>query len=160
MRLLQVIMVAVLTAGAATAFSWSRQATQDEENAIRATMTSLERLQREIRVRSAMGQDQLNGRGWPLTIDPEWFGSNPPRNHLVAGVRPWVEVASPAEYDLEHPPMRLAIGEETASFWYNPGNGAVRARIGVQVSDRKALALYNRVNRSAVADLVRPLQSP
>jgi hypothetical protein len=45
-----------------------------------------------------------------------------------------------------HPPVRLTLDDRMASFWYNPYQGVVRARVPVQVNDDAALELYNRIN--------------
>ena len=40
-----------------------------------------------------------------------------------------------------------------AAFWYNPYTGTVRGRVSQQVSDSKALELYNEINDSALTTL-------
>ncbi len=157
MRLLWLFMIVTLAAGSGLAFLWSRQVERRHEESVQATVEALERINREVRVRSAMGSVELNGRGWPRTVDPGWFADDPPLNRLVSGPRPWLEVASDAEADLQHPRVRTTISGSTAAFWYNPGKGVVRARVGLMLSDDSALELYNRVNGSSVGTLISPL---
>ena len=156
MRLLWIFMTVTLAAGAAMAFVWSRQLETRHEQSIQATIDALDRIDREIRVRAAMGTVEVNGRGWPYTIDPAWFNDDPPLNRLVGGPRPWIEVASNEEAELDHPRVRSTIDASTAGFWYNPGKGIVRARIGLMLSDESGLRLYNRINHSALSTLIAP----
>jgi len=51
------------------------------------------------------------------------------------------------------PPVRMTIDGKLASFWYNPYQGIVRARVPVCVSDRKALDLYNSINGTRLSEL-------
>ena len=147
-------MVAVLLAGSAWVVLHARAQEHAQTSAERRTTSAIERVEREIRIRSGAEQVELNGRGWPVTIDPSWFGSEPPANALLKGARPWLEVASWDERDLEHPVIRQAVDRSIAAFWYNPGNGIVRARVGVTVSDKIAIDVYNRVNTGSITRLV------
>lgn len=113
------------------------------------------RFELEIKLRAATADGtgtELTGRKWPSTIDPNWF-DEPPRNTLLSPDRPWVEVAPPAHSELTDPVMRIALDNELASFWYNPYQGVIRARVPVTINDRQALALYNQVNRTALTSL-------
>jgi hypothetical protein len=157
MRLLWLFMVLTLAIGAGMAFVWSRQLDRRHEQGILDTIDALDRISREIRVRAAMGAVDVNGRGWPMTIDPDWFHDHPPFNKLVSGPRPWLEIASAEESHLDHPRVRTTIEAGTAAFWYNPGKGIVRARVGLMLSDDSALRLYNRVNKSKLDKLIAPL---
>lgn len=106
----------------------------------------LDRFKQTLSYRAASNQTEVNVRGWPVTVDPTWFGADPPRNPLVSADRPWLEVATPGEAAFMDPPVRIAIDNSVASFWYNPYQGVVRARVPIVISDRKALELYNSVN--------------
>ncbi len=107
----------------------------------------LNRLALEISYRSVTGHTERNEFGWPTTIKPEWFeDGGAPRNMLARSDAPWVEIAEPQDQSLDHPRIRMLLDENTAGFWYNPGNGIVRARVPVMVNDETALALYNRLN--------------
>src|SRR5262245_28375102 len=90
------------------------------EGRVVTSMTSeLRRFREAIDTRAAAGTD-TNARGWPNTIDPTWFGNDPPRNALVTPDRPWVEVATPEEATLTDPEVRMTLSPLLASFWYNP----------------------------------------
>jgi len=52
-----------------------------------------------------------------------------------------------------HPVNRLCDGPRTATFWYNPTTGVVRARVPHMVSDQRSLELYNYINGSQLDDL-------
>jgi hypothetical protein len=81
---------------------------------------------------------------------------DPPRNHLLTGDRPWVELAPVEDADRDHPADPVAFdldGHKSASFWYNPYRGVVRARVAPQINEQETLALYNRVNGVFLATL-------
>ncbi len=114
------------------------------------------RLKREIDRRAAMVETVKSPEGWPQRVDPEWFGTDPPRNRWIVGERPWVEVASGDQSHLQDPIIRAVderAGADLAEFWYNPANGNVRARVPSGASDRETLALYNKVNAAALESL-------
>ena len=139
-----VIVLAILgLVGGVTAFELHRS---DQERAITGMTATVRDFERMIRLRAATKDVELNPRGWPVTIDPSWFDDEPPRNTLVSPDRPWVEIAPPEDAALLHPPIRIAVSTGLASFWYNPYQGVVRARVPVSISDRQALLLYNRIN--------------
>jgi hypothetical protein len=115
--------------------------------------SSLSSLRQEIKRHAGLGDENLTGRGWPVTIQPEWFESGAPRNPFLFGNRPWVEVATPTEALLMHPVIRCDTSGQFAEFWYNPYLGIVRARVPYLRSDRETLALYNDINDSDLASL-------
>jgi hypothetical protein len=117
-----------------------------EKQALSRVSRDLDRFREALSLRAASDQGQVNARGWPITVDPTWFGSDPPRNAMVSPDRPWVEIATPEQASLKDPPVRLTLDGTVAGFWYNPYQGIVRARVPIQISDRKALELYNTVN--------------
>ena len=110
------------------------------------------RFELEIKLRAATENAELTGRDWPMTIDPAWFKS-PPQNTLVSRDRPWVDVAPPEHADLSNPVMRLAMDHTYASFWYNPYQGIIRARVPMAINDEQALGLYNLVNATSLTNL-------
>jgi hypothetical protein len=121
----------------------------------------LERFHQMIQLRAATKDVALNQRGWPITIDPAWFGDDPPRNVLVPPDRPWVEVAPPEDAELGDPELRVSLNSSLASFWYNPYQGIVRARVPLRINDAQTLDLYNRINGTAMASLfVRQRAAP
>ena len=160
MRLLMLLMATVMLAGAAAAYFWREAESKSAEAEFQAAQAGLEQMVQQVKYRAALGDGDVNGRGWPLTIDKGWFNGTPPRNTLLSGRHPWVQIAGPAEYDLDHPPSRVALDEtspEGAGFWYNPGKGIVRARVGPTLSDKRAIELYNRLNGTSVDRLFTPV---
>jgi len=147
------IIIFLLLAGTVASWHWSETAREREQRIVRSVREAVIRLEREVRVRSATGQAAVNGRGWAETIDPAWFGNDPPINPLVPSNRPWLEVASEDEQSLTDPPIRQSVDRNTPAFWYNPATGRVRARVGPMVSDEAALDRYNAVNSTSIAVL-------
>lgn len=152
-RLIQLLMVGVLLFGAVGAWWYHREASEERAAGIAQVRSAVAELRKEIKYQGALGRTAVNGRGFPLTVDPEWWKATPPVNILLPPANPWLEIAPKADYDLEHPRTRVALSEDAAGLWYNPGNGIVRARVPQMVSDRDALKLYNSVNGSAVLSL-------
>ncbi len=130
-----------------------QRAEREEDDAVTQTRTAVQVLAREIRMRGAAELTDVNGRGWPMTVSSDWFDADLPTNATVTGDRPWVEVARPEHAELVHPPNRIALDNTIAAFWYNPGNGVVRARVPVLVSDRKTTELYNDVNATSLSSI-------
>jgi hypothetical protein len=142
---------------------------REEESIFQTAQGDVRRMEMEIKYRAATKTTDLNARGWPVTVDPSWFKGSPPINSLLDDDRPWVEVAGTNQAELLHPPVRMAVDNQLAAFWYNPYQGVIRARVPVMVSDEKATDLYNRVNgvvmpsifvRESVADRVKPVTPP
>jgi hypothetical protein len=123
------------------------------EKDMQFTRAEVYRMQREVALQSTLAQVERNERGYPLTINPEWFGYDLPRNPLLPEGHPWLEIAGPAEKDLEHPPVRVAYDRSLAKFWYNPSTGMVRARIPGNQPDPDALRMYNTVNDCSLPNL-------
>ena len=116
----------------------------EDRLSISRTQSSLEQIEREIRIRSQSPETEINGRGYPSSIDPRWFRDRP-ENRLVTTQRPWIDVAPDSDAGLEHPSVPIAR-PGLASFWYNPASGVLRARIPSQQSDQAAHLLYSQVN--------------
>ena len=149
--------VSVLAAGGLIAFiSIATSDRMREKREVESVASDVARFQQVLSYRAAANQAEVNQRGWPITVDPQWFSGDPPRNVLVSPERPWVEVATPAEATLADPPMRMTINPKLASFWYNPYQGIVRARVPVSISDAKALSLYNAVNGTRLSTIYAP----
>jgi len=127
---------------------WYKKDVREREAMIIEACVARNRLELEIRYRAATRSGELNARGWPITIDAKWFEGHPPRNHLIEASSPWVEVAPADQAGLQHPPVRMAVDESLAGYWYNPYLGVLRARVPVMVSDQEAVDLYNRLNNS------------
>jgi len=119
---------------------------REHEAAIQRACANRHRMELEVRYRAASRLGGLNARGWPKTVDAKWFEGFPPRNSLLPPDRPWVEIAMPEQAGMRDPPVRMAVNDSLAGFWYSPYLGIVRARVPVMVSDQEAVELYNRVN--------------
>lgn len=152
-KFLYYFMSIVLLTGAMAAYLWRQDADERRQKAIDQAIQSLRRLDREIRVRSATAQVSVNGRGWSETVDPAWFGEDPPLNPLVPVDRPWLEIAASDEEKLTDPPIRQTVTRGIAAYWYNPANGILRSRVGPTISDAQGLHLYNQVNGTNLATL-------
>lgn len=134
------------------------QQTRNEsvESVVTQTELSLAQFHSVLKVQATTSGVAVNGRGWPNTIEGHWFEDDPPRNHLLTGDRPWVELAPAEDADRDHPADPVAFdrdGVKAASFWYNPYRGVVRARVAPQINEHETLALYNRVNGVFLATL-------
>lgn len=126
------------------------------ENVVVQTELALSRFHSVLKVQATTNGVAVNGRGWPNTIEGNWFDDEPPLNHLLTGDRPWVELAPAEDADRDHPADPVAFdtdGRKSASFWYNPYRGVVRARVAPQINEDQTLALYNRVNGVFLATL-------
>jgi len=152
-RILTNILMLMMVAAMAAGVLWLKKSQERESEQVTRTRDAVHDLSREIKLKSATGQVELNGRGWPVTIDPAWFKGTPPRNLLIPTDRPWLEIASPLEADLTDPPVRQSVDRSVATFWYNPANGIVRARVGSSISDSAAVDMYNRINGTHLAEL-------
>lgn len=171
MRLLHILMAAVTIAFGVLLLSWHARRGADERNLVETTRASLHRLDAQIKLRAAVSgaaeagvsltdpafsdiTTSVNQRGWPTTIEAEWFGSTPPLNALVPAGCPWIEIASGEELGRNNPSVRVALDRSTAAFWYNPALGIVRARVGPTATDKRAIELYNELNSTSVAAVV------
>ncbi|MBS0187356.1 MAG: hypothetical protein JSS51_04760, partial [Planctomycetes bacterium] len=92
-RLVNVIATLTLVVGLMVVGGWQyrRLILHGRENELHQAAV---RLKREVDRRAAMLETDKSPEGWPKTIDPAWFGDNPPRNLWIGGKRPWLEVAS------------------------------------------------------------------
>jgi len=160
MRVLVDSVVAVLLAAVLGGVLVYERADRERGEAVEAARESVRRIGEEIRLRAVTSGTRLNGRGWPVTVDPEWFDHDVPQNLLLSPDRPWLEIASIEEANLDHPPVRIATDRETPAFWYNPGTGVVRARVPVQISDRRTTDLYNEVNRADLDSIFERVGDP
>lgn len=161
MRILScTILTAALLGGTYTAVRWRAANQAADGGMFSAALAARRALEREVRIRAAVGDAELNPHGWPDTIDPAWFGASAPRNPFVPTNHPWVEVATPDEKNLIDPPIRQALTQDVASYWYNPANGALRARVGSSVTDAHAIDLYNRLNGASITCLFAGEEPP
>jgi hypothetical protein len=153
MRIVIDSLVAVMLAAVLAGVVFYERTEESLENESAEARASVTRITRQAKLHAVMGQTQVNERGHATSISPEWFAGSLPENPLLNDAHPWLEVASPSQKTLSHPPDRVARDTRTAKFWYNPANGQVRARVPMTVSDERALALYNRVNDSQLSSL-------
>lgn len=157
-RIVDIVALLTLLVGGLGLGLWVWQA-RSEERQVEHTALAVQRLRREVEVRAVISLVDATRRSYPESIDPEWFGDDPPRNALLsaglAGERPWLEVAREDQADLTDPPVRIALTSRDAAFWYNPALGIVRARVSSNVSDKRALEIYNRVNGTSLESIHR-----
>ncbi|NOG55990.1 MAG: hypothetical protein HND57_16955 [Planctomycetes bacterium] len=119
----------------------------DERRQIEDLRTNVRLIEQQVKLQAALGHAQCNEDGFPVTVNPAWFGTAIPRNPMLNdGRHPWVEVAFGPELTAEHPHLLVASRPELAGFWYNPRTGTVRARVPQMVSDEHTLEVYNYVN--------------
>jgi hypothetical protein len=151
-RIVDVIAVVCVTGAAlGIAVSISRRSTLQGD--AETTADELRRFQSEINLRAATDAGDGTTLHWPPTVDPAWFKGKPPRNELLSRDRPWLEIAAPEQAHLRHPELRIAIDRSLASFWYNPAQGIIRARVPPLLSDAETLSLYNTVNGARLESL-------
>ncbi len=161
MRRIVDIAAVLLVVAVAAGVMYFRMERQREEATERLVFADVQRFQQEVQKRAATGESTTNNaRGWPITIEPAWFGGNPPQNPLLSSDRPWVEVAPTEQAYLLHPEVRIATDKSMAAFWYNPYQGIVRTRVPAMLNDDQALALYNRLNRCALSSIFQTEPAP
>jgi hypothetical protein len=147
MRLITDVLLVLAVIGMLAGALWYKRQLDRDEAKIRQAEQAVSRFQQEIDLQSVIAEAKDGRRAYPASIDPEWFQGDVPVNPLLGEDHPWVEIASKSQAERLHPPKVIAAEPEVAGFWYNPHKGVVRARVPVEISDEKALALYNRINR-------------
>ena len=163
MRWIRDIMLLLLLCGIGAGVVYYQSQSAEAQEKLNNTAADTQRLEREVRFRAATKSGELNNRGWPVTVDPAWFDSDPPQNDLVSDDRPWVEIASIEEAGLLHPAVRMTLDEKTAAFWYNPYQGVVRARVPMAITDEVATSMYNAVNQVSIPSVQwreTPVETP
>jgi hypothetical protein len=166
LTLRRIVDIVAITAacGLLAAVGWQGYAHFEHRRDVKKLSNDLRRFQQVLAFQSASGQTQTNTRGWPRTMDPSWFGAEPPRNPFLSADRPWVEVAPPEHALFRHPPVPMALDRSFAAFWYNPHQGIIRARVPMQISDTRTLELYNTVNSASLSSIhgegLPPLPQP
>jgi len=161
MRRIVDIAAVLLVVAVAAGVMYFRMERQRDEATERLVLADVQRFQQEVQRRAATGESTTNNaRGWPITIEPEWFAGSPPQNPLLSSDRPWVEVAPTEQAYLLHPEVRIATDKSMAAFWYNPYQGIVRTRVPAMLNDDRALALYNRLNHCALSSIFQTEPAP
>ncbi len=153
MRRVVDVLAVVTLVGMAVAIFYAQKDRYAQSEAVEQATQAVRMFDLKIKYHAATEGAELTARGWPVTIDPDWFEGSVPRNALVSGNRPWLEIAPPEHAEMEHPRLRMTVNPSLASFWYNPYNGALRARVPVTTSDQEALEMYNRVNRTNLTSI-------
>lgn len=153
MRLFMDSMIALMLVALLAGVLWHNRSTQAVQQNRETAKDEVHRFQQQIFLQSALAKAPRNERGYPETVDPDWFGGYLPTNPLLEPGHPWLEVAGPDQRDLMHPPDRIAFNSGVAQFWYNPHTGCVRTRVPPAMSDDAAVELYNYINNSALAEL-------
>lgn len=146
MRLILDSLMAVVLAALLAGILLHQRHEQQRQSDLETVRANVRLIQQQIMLQSALERVPRNEYGFPITIDPQWFGDMVPRNPLLGPDHPWMEVAGADEARLTHPVVRTGDHPFTACFWYNPITGTVRARVPHTVSDRRTLELYNFVN--------------
>lgn len=111
------------------------------------------RMRAAVLLRSQSDRHSLNAHGWPIAIDPAWFGQDLPMNPMVDADRPWLEVAAREQSGWEHPRPLFVVDQHSAMFWYNPALGIVRSRVALRTTDAETLREYNTVNNTHLGSL-------
>ncbi len=146
MRLILDSLMAVVLAALLAGILLHQRHEQEQRRDVETLRANVRLIQQQVMLQSALERVPRNEYGFPITIDPQWFGDMVPRNPLLGNDRPWMEVAGADEARLTHPLVRTGDHPSIASFWYNPITGTVRARVPHSVSDARTLELYNFVN--------------
>lgn len=153
MRILLNILIALTLIGIVVVVAMSLQADGIKKDQIKTTKVEVRRFQRQITLQSAVADIELTSEGFPVTIDPLWFDGHLPSNTLLEVGRPWVQIAGWDERASLHPIDLVARDAAAAQFWYSPYKGIVRARVCADISDERALRIYNQVNGSGLTDM-------
>jgi hypothetical protein len=153
MRLLLNTLVALALVAVLGGVVYNSRTEQDRANARTFAQEETRRFQQQVHLQAALLLSKTGERGYPQMIEPAWFQGNLPRNPLLPTSHPWLEIAGPEDVARRHPVRRTADDQTVATFWYNPANGLVRARVSAEITDEKALHLYNYVNGSDLPTL-------
>lgn len=151
------VLAAIGLIGGLAYYKLDEERKQEQVHKLTQDVTRFEQM---IKLRAATKDVELNGRGWPATVDPGWFDGDPPRHTLLTGDRPWVEVAPPEDALLRDPLVRVALDERYAGFWYNPYQGIIRARVPLEINDKLTLELYNALNGTSLTNIYNEWLGP
>ncbi len=81
---------------------------------------------------------------WPADIDATWFAGGTPDHPQNSFEIPAVQVAD--QPNRTEPAGRILTKSVGGAYWYNRGNGRVRARVARQATMAETNALYAQVN--------------
>src|SRR5687767_3012362 len=106
MRLFMDSVVALMLVALLAGVIWHTRTDQTVKQDRDLAKSELHRVQQQIALQSALAKVQRNERGYPESIDPNWFQGALPNNPLLDVAHPWLEIAGPDQKDLIHPPDR------------------------------------------------------
>lgn len=132
---------------------WHYRNEQKNVSDFRAVHDAISRLYEQALMQGSL-EDHTTRGGFPLMMQPKWFGEMLPVNVLVPEIQPWIDIA-PIGDQADHPPDPVIISDEQAGFWYNPNRGLFRARVMPQFSEDETLDAYNQLNNTALKVLPR-----
>ena len=132
---------------------WHYRNEQKHVSDFRAVHDAISRLYEQALMQGSLDDHTTRG-GFPLMMQPKWFGQTLPINVLVPSVQPWIDIA-PIGDQADHPPDPVIVSDEQAGFWYNPNRGLFRARVMPQFSEEETLDAYNQLNNTALKTLPR-----
>lgn len=157
--LLDIIAVLCVLLASAVVY-WYLSSAREAEQRVLRVHEQVQLIASVAAAHSAMPEADTSPTGHVRSIDTEWFDGDVPINALLPPPRPWLEIASADQAHMTHPPNRAATNATHASFWYNPANGVVRARVPMQTTDQATLDLYNKANGCALSSLYGLERSP
>ena len=121
-----------------------QQARASELRRVEITQQAVRTIASQALFRGSLEESEVSRRGYPLTIDQNWF-EQPPANRVAQAAGGWLDVATEAQSQLLHP-EQITTQRGGCAFWYNPYRGIVRARVTMLASDQATVDLYNLVN--------------
>ncbi|MFW5839049.1 MAG: type II secretion system protein [Planctomycetota bacterium] len=87
---------------------------------------------------------------YPSEIKPEWFvGRKLPANPFAPDPAEVIRISAGDQAGKFHPSAKIYLPDGTeadSAYWYNPANGAIRARVADRGPAASTLMLYNVVN--------------
>jgi len=103
-------------------------------------------------IRDKIATYRMSNCEYPDTIQPEWFSNGRLPPNPFKPDHPILQIDSSGNKDKLHPIYKIIQDNPShgQGFWYNPLNGAFRARVPYQKTDAATLDLYNEVNGADV----------
>ncbi|MCP4589932.1 MAG: prepilin-type N-terminal cleavage/methylation domain-containing protein [bacterium] len=137
--LIVVIVLSILAAAILPQFTEAA-----DESRIGTTAIIVKSMQRQLTVEKARDGT------WPTAFDATWFeGGVLPNNPYDPDQTDQIQVTNSAT--MLHPTTKT-VGDY-GSFWYNYGNGIVRARVLAGVDTAATIKVYNSVNGTKITTL-------
>ena len=142
LNLLTLLTVGLLALGGWRVYADARQ----EDRMISNARIAKDRLHSEIRLRSALAGNAVTPSGWVRAVPIEWFNPVPVNPWFESTERPWIEIAAPEDRRRRDPREIAVVRPDQAGWWFNPGNGEIRARVPQLPTSAATQALYDLVN--------------